>query len=192
MSLFFNTLSRFVIAFLLRSKCLFISWLQSPTIHSDFGAQENKICHGFQFFPIYLSWSDGTGCRDLKFFGCWVLSQLFHSLLSPPSSYFSSLCFQLLFVFVCSLYPELLRETKLQKAYICLFPAAAPQQCTRRRPEVFHPLKSCNWNLHTLLVHFKSSCAKIITCISYNYTTIISVYHFCFSSKENIKEKWKV
>ena len=29
MSLLFNTLSRFVIAFLPRSKCLFISWLQS-------------------------------------------------------------------------------------------------------------------------------------------------------------------
>ena len=31
MSLLFNTLSRLVIAFLLRSKCLLISWLQSPS-----------------------------------------------------------------------------------------------------------------------------------------------------------------
>ena len=31
MSLLFNTLSRFVIAFLLRSMCLLISWLQSPS-----------------------------------------------------------------------------------------------------------------------------------------------------------------
>ena len=31
MSLLFNMLSRFVIAFLPRSKCLFISWLQSPS-----------------------------------------------------------------------------------------------------------------------------------------------------------------
>ena len=30
MSLLFNVLSRFVIVFLLRSKCLLISWLQSP------------------------------------------------------------------------------------------------------------------------------------------------------------------
>ena len=30
-SLLFNTLSRFVITFLPRSKCLFISWLQSPS-----------------------------------------------------------------------------------------------------------------------------------------------------------------
>ena len=49
MSLLFNMLSRFVIAFLPRSKHLLISWLQSP--FSDFGAQENKICHFIHFFP---------------------------------------------------------------------------------------------------------------------------------------------
>ena len=48
MPLLFNTLSRFVIAFLPRSKRLLISWPQSPS-HSDFGAQENKICHCFYF-----------------------------------------------------------------------------------------------------------------------------------------------
>ena len=31
MSLLFNTLSKFVIAFLLRKTCLLISWLQSPS-----------------------------------------------------------------------------------------------------------------------------------------------------------------
>ena len=31
MSLLFNMLSRLIIAFLLRSKCLLISWLQSPS-----------------------------------------------------------------------------------------------------------------------------------------------------------------
>ena len=31
MSLLFNTLSRFVIAFLTKSECLLISWLQSPS-----------------------------------------------------------------------------------------------------------------------------------------------------------------
>ena len=30
-------------------------------ICSDFGAQENKVCHCFHCLPIYLSWSDGTG-----------------------------------------------------------------------------------------------------------------------------------
>ena len=54
MSLLFNMLSRLVIAFLPRSKRLLISWLQSVTICSDFGAQENKVCHCFHCFPIYL------------------------------------------------------------------------------------------------------------------------------------------
>ena len=49
MSLLFNTLSRFVITFLPRSKCL--NFVAAVTICSDFGAQENKMCHCFHFFP---------------------------------------------------------------------------------------------------------------------------------------------
>ena len=66
MSLFSNILSTLVIAFLPRSKRLLISWLQW-FICSDFGAQENKVCHCFHYFPIYLPWSDGTRCHDLSF-----------------------------------------------------------------------------------------------------------------------------
>ena len=66
MSLLFNTLSRFVTAFLQRSKHLLISWL-AFTVHSDFGVQENKIFHCFHCFPIYLPWSDGTRCHDIRF-----------------------------------------------------------------------------------------------------------------------------
>ena len=58
MSLLFNMQSRFVIAFLPRSKYLLISWL--VTIHSDFGAQKDKVSHCFHCFPIYLPGSDGT------------------------------------------------------------------------------------------------------------------------------------
>ena len=63
MSLLFNMLSPLVIAFLPRSKCLFISWLQSP---SAVGTQENKVCHCFHCFPIYLPWSNGTRCYDFS------------------------------------------------------------------------------------------------------------------------------
>ena len=59
MSLLFNTLSRFVIAFLPRSKCLLISWLQSL---STLILESKKIkSHCLHCFPIYLSWSNGTG-----------------------------------------------------------------------------------------------------------------------------------
>ena len=63
MSLVFNILSRFVIAFLPRSKCLLILWLQLP-VRS--GAHKNKVCHYFHFCPIYLPWSDGTEFHNLS------------------------------------------------------------------------------------------------------------------------------
>ena len=66
MSLFFNRLSRFVIAFLPSSKHLVISWLQSPST-VIFGAQKSKICTCFHCFPIYLPGGYGTGCHNLGF-----------------------------------------------------------------------------------------------------------------------------
>ena len=36
-------------------------------ICNDFGAPQNKVSHCFHCFPIYLPWSDGTGCHDLGF-----------------------------------------------------------------------------------------------------------------------------
>ena len=65
-SLLFNMLSRFVIAFLPRSKRL-LNFMAAVTICSDFGAQENKVCHCFHCFPIYFPGSDGTRCHDLSF-----------------------------------------------------------------------------------------------------------------------------
>ena len=65
MSLLFNMLFGFVIAFLPRSKCLFISWLQSPSVVN---LEPKKIVsHCFHYFPIYLQWNDGTRCHDLSF-----------------------------------------------------------------------------------------------------------------------------
>ena len=37
------------------------------TICNDFWAPQNKVCHCFHCFPIYLPWNDGTGCHDLSF-----------------------------------------------------------------------------------------------------------------------------
>ena len=51
-SLLFNMLSRFVTAFLPRSKGLLISWLQSPS--TVILEPRNKISHCFHCFPIYL------------------------------------------------------------------------------------------------------------------------------------------
>ena len=74
MSLFFNTLSGLIIDFLPRSKRL-LNFMAAVSSHAYFGTQENKVCHCFHIFPIYLPWSGGTRS---SFFDCWVLSQLFH------------------------------------------------------------------------------------------------------------------
>ena len=52
MSMLFNMLSRFVITFLPRSKCLLISF--AVTVNSDFGAQENKIAL-LLLFPLLFA-----------------------------------------------------------------------------------------------------------------------------------------
>ena len=64
MSLFFNTLPRFFIAS--KEKASF-NFLSLVTFCSDFGAQQNKVCYCFHFFPIYLPWVDGIECHDLSF-----------------------------------------------------------------------------------------------------------------------------
>ena len=53
MSLLFNMLSRLAITFLPRSKCLLISWLQSPTA-VILEPPKIKVSHCFHYFPIYL------------------------------------------------------------------------------------------------------------------------------------------
>ena len=62
-SLLYNRLSRLVITFLPRSKCLLISWLQSPSA-VILEPPKNNVWH---CFPIYFPWSDGNRCHDLRF-----------------------------------------------------------------------------------------------------------------------------
>ena len=65
MSLLFNTLSRFLTVVLPGSKHLLISWLRSL---SAVVLEPPKInSHCFYCSPMYLPWSDGTGCHDLCF-----------------------------------------------------------------------------------------------------------------------------
>ena len=65
MSLLSNMLSRLVIAFLPRSKHLLISWLQSPSAVTLEPKKRKSVT--FHCFPIYLPWSDGTGCHGFNF-----------------------------------------------------------------------------------------------------------------------------
>ena len=66
MSLLFNTLFRCVIVFLPRSKCLLISWPQSPSAMILEPKKINFVTVSI-VSPSALPWSDGTGCHDLSF-----------------------------------------------------------------------------------------------------------------------------
>ena len=65
MSLLFNMLSRLVITFLSRSKCLFISWLQSLSVVNLEPPKIKSVT--VSSFLIYLPWSDGTRCHEISF-----------------------------------------------------------------------------------------------------------------------------
>ena len=88
MSLFFNVLSRSVIAFLPRSKRLLTSWLQSPsgvileppkTKSLTFSIVSSSICHEVMGLDAMILVSE-----------CWALSQFFHSPLTFIKRLFSS------------------------------------------------------------------------------------------------------
>ena len=64
-SLLFNMLSRLVITFLPRSNSF--NFMAAVTIRSDFGAQEDEICHYFHLVTLNLLCSNGAKCHDLSF-----------------------------------------------------------------------------------------------------------------------------
>ena len=64
-TLIFNAISRFVIAFLPRSKHLLISWLQSPSTVILEPKKINSVT--VSIVSPSFAWSDETGCHDLSF-----------------------------------------------------------------------------------------------------------------------------
>ena len=105
MSLLFNMLSRFVIIFLPRSKCLLISWLQSAsTVILE--PKKMKFDTVSTFLHLFaMRWQD---CMPWSsFFECWILSQLFHTSLSPSRGSLVPLQLSAIKV-VSSAYPRLL------------------------------------------------------------------------------------
>ena len=70
MSLLFNVLSRFFHSFPSKEQVSY-NFMAGVTIHSDFGAQENKVWQCFHCFPIYLHEVLGPDAMILVF---WMLS----------------------------------------------------------------------------------------------------------------------
>ena len=83
MSLLFNMLSRLVIAFLPRSKCLLISWLQSPSAMILEPKKIKSLIISIVSHLFVMKWWDQMPWSS--FSECWAFSQLFHSPLSLSS-----------------------------------------------------------------------------------------------------------
>ena len=81
-------LSRFVIALLPRNKCLLILWLQLPSV--VILEPKKIVCHCFHFSPVYMLWSDGTGCYDLCFLNVEFWANFFTLLFYLIKSLFNS------------------------------------------------------------------------------------------------------
>ena len=77
--------------------------MAAVTICSDFGTPQNKVSHCFHYFPIYLPWSDGTGCCDLVF---WMLS--FKPTFSLSSFIFIKRLFSSLLAKLCLILCDLM------------------------------------------------------------------------------------
>ena len=100
------------IAVLPRSKCVLISWLQSP---STVIVEPNKICHCVHFFPFYLPRSDGNKCHDLIFLmlsfkpafslSFTLIKRLFSSSSLSAIRVVSSTCLRLLIFLLAMLIP---------------------------------------------------------------------------------------
>ena len=114
MSLLFNTLSRFVITFLPRSKHLLISWLQSPSAVIWSSRRGNLSL--LPLFPFYLPCSNGARCHDLSFlifslklalslFSFTLIKVLFSSSLLSAIRVASSAYLRLLMFFLPILIP---------------------------------------------------------------------------------------
>ena len=73
-SLFYNMLTRFVIVFHPRSKCLLISWLQSLSAFWSPGKQNLSL---FLLFPLSICHEVMGPYAMILFYECWLSSHVF-------------------------------------------------------------------------------------------------------------------
>ena len=129
MSLLLNMLSRLVIAFLPRSKCLLISWLQSP---SAVILEPKKVCHYFHCFPI---------CHEVM--GSDAMILVFWMLSFKPTFSLSS------FIFINRLYSSSLSAIRVvSSAFLRLqifLPAILILACASSSPAFLSAQKETGW-----------------------------------------------
>ena len=122
--------------------------MAAVTTCSDFGAQEIKVSHCSHCFPIYLPWSDGTGCHDLSFF--WMLS-------FTPALSLSSFAFIKMFFSSSSL--SAIRVVSFAYEVIDISPSNLDSGLCFIQPSISHDvlciyIKLSGWQIITLMYSF--------------------------------------
>ena len=82
--------------------------MAAVTICNDFGPPQNKVCHCFHCFPIYLPWSDGTRCHYLSFLNVALLLGFCFFFLPDLLFYYHVMLFYVISYSLC------------YKVYFCL------------------------------------------------------------------------
>ena len=153
MSLLFNMLSRIVIAFLPRSECL--NFMAAVPISSDFGAQENKICHYFQFFTsICMKWWDQM---------LWSYLLLFWMLSFKVAFSLSSLTFIKRLFSSSSLSAIKLVSSEFLRLLIFLLVVLIPT-CNSSSPTFCMKLNKLGWHYTALITHFPILKQSVVPC----------------------------
>ena len=159
--------------------------MAAVTICSNFGAQENNLCHYFQFFPIYLQWNVGTGYHDLhvlnvEFFFLFF-SFIFISWRLITLQYFSGFCHTLTWIrheVTCIPHP-IPPPTSLSTRFLLVFPVPQAQALVSCIPpglvvcftiDNIHVLMLFSWNIPPSSSHTES---KSLFCTS------VSIFLFC-------------
>ena len=118
------------------------------TICSDFTAQENKVSHCFHCFPIYLPWSDGTGCHDLSFLNVEFKATFSLSSITFIRRLFSSFSLSAIGV-VSSAYLKLLIFL-----LAILIPACASSSLAFHKMYSAYKLNKAGWQYTALMYSF--------------------------------------
>ena len=172
MSLLFNTLSRFVIAFLPRSQCLRISWLQSPSA-VVLEPKNRKFVTASTFPPSICHEVMGLDAMILVFFlilsyklafalsSFTLIKRLFSSSLLSATRVVSSACLRLLIFFPAILipacnssslaFPLMCSAFKLNKQGDSKQPSCTPFSILNQSVDPYTVLTVASWPAYRLL-----------------------------------------
>ena len=122
--------------------------MAAVTVHSDFGAPKNKICHCFHLFPIHLLWSDRIRSHELSFFNVEFQARFFTLLFHTHQE-------ALLFLFAFCHYGGIISVSKV----VGISPSSLDSSLWFIQPSILNnviciSVKQAGWQYTTFMYYF--------------------------------------